>query len=289
MNKTSFIAGIVGLTGLLSMATPVQAGLFDKAKQRFNNVIQNAQPRRDNRKDRKEDFKENLRENVASRPAFVRALKRIKTSVVNGVLTAITGTTLTVESNGKSYTVLTGTFDTCTTKIKRFYWGTSDLSEYTVGDKLNIYGTWQDEGKTTIEACVIRDRSIQKRFGVFVGEVLSLTNTGWVMKPVGVKRSNQTITVTGSTKYTNRREQAITQADIKVGHRVKVKGMWNRVNNTVTEVTKVKDYSLPARVTGTVTPTPTPTPVVTATPTATPVVTATPTVTPTATPTPASP
>jgi len=90
------------------------------------------------------------------------------------------------------------------------------------------------------------------------------------MKPVGEKRANQTITVTASTKFVNRMQVAITQGDIQVGHRVRVKGMWDRTNNTVTDVTNVKDFNLPVRPTGSVTPS----------------VTATPTTTPTATPTP---
>jgi len=39
-----------------------------------------------------------------------------------------------------------------------------------------------------------------------------------------------------------------------------VKGMWDKTNNTITEVTHVKDYSLPPKPTITPTSVPTPTP-----------------------------
>ena len=256
MNKTSFIAGIFALTSLLSMATPVQATVLNRVENRI-----------DNRQEKRENFKENVLEKVASRPGLLRMFKKIRGAFAAGKITAINGTTLTVEKDGKSITVLTGVFDKCTTVFRRRFWGTSSLAEYTVGDSINVTGKWQDEAKTTIEACVIRDVSIQKMYVTFVGEVLSLTSNGWVMKTVG--RGNQTVTVTASTKFVDRREQAITQADVKVGHRVRIKrGLWNRVNNTVTEVTNVKDFSLPVRPSGTVAPTPTP--VATVTPTATP-------------------
>ncbi len=188
---------------------------------------------------------------VYAKPDALRAVARGRATIGLGKLTAMNGTTLTVERDGKSYTVLTGTFDKCTTKFNRRYWGTSSLSEYTLGDMINVYGIWQDDAKTTIEACVLRDISIQKRYGVFVGEITSLTSTGWVMTTVSDKRTSQMVTVTGSTKFVNRKEQAISQADIQVGHRVRVKGMGNRVNKTVTEVTHVKDFNLPERPTTT--------------------------------------
>ena len=188
--------------------------------------------------------------------AAVKSLFKSRVAFGSGKLTAINGTTLTVEKDGKTYSVLTGTFEKCSTHLRRRFWGTSTLTEFTVGDTVNVAGKFTDESKTTIEACVVRDVSIQKRFGVFVGEVTSLTSSGWVMTTVSEKRANQTVTVTTTTKYTNRKNETITQSNIKVGDRVRVKGMWNRVINTVTEVSNVKNYSLPVTTSVTVTPTP---------------------------------
>ncbi len=230
----------------------------------------------------RKDFREDVRERVASKVAAVKAMFKARISFGSGKLTAISGTTLTVEKNGKSYTVLTGTFEKCTTQFRRRFWGSSALAEFTVGDSVNVAGRFQNEEKTIIEACVVRDISIQKRFGVFVGEVTSLLSNGWVMNTVGEKRADQTVTVSSSTKYTNRKEQPIVKTDIKVGDRVRVKGLWNSSNNTVTEVKHVKDYSLPVVPSASVTATPT----VTATVSPTVSVTATVTATLTATPTP---
>lgn len=171
-----------------------------------------------------------------------------KAAIGAGTITAINGTTLTVDKGGTLYTVKTGTFDRCTTKFIRRFGAASGISEMTVGHTLNVTGIWEDvTAKTTVDACVIRDTSIQKRHGVFVGNVVSLTSTGWVMTTVRAKRDNQTVTVSASTKMTNRKNEAITQADIKVGHRVSVRGLWDSTNNTATEVTNVKDFSLPTR------------------------------------------
>lgn len=170
-----------------------------------------------------------------------------KAAIGAGTITAINGTTLTVDKSGTSYTVKTGTFPRCTTKFVRKFGAPSGISEMTVGHTLNVTGVWEDTSKTTVDACVIRDTSIQKRHGVFVGNVVSLTSTGWVMTTVRASRANQTVTVSGSTTLTNRANQAITQSDIQVGHKVSVKGMWDSTNNTATEVTKVKDFSLPTR------------------------------------------
>lgn len=243
MNKTTMIAGMFGVVFLLTVAAPVDASVFDN----FRNGFKKVEDRRDDRQERREDFKEDFREKMATRPAFVRALKKIRIVFGSGRITAINGTTFTVEKDDKTFTVLTSTFDGCTTVFRRRFWGNSSLTEYSVGNFVNVTGRFQDEAKTIIEACVVRNISIQKRFGAFVGEVLSLTSSGWVMSTVSDKRTNQTVTVSSNTKFNSRKEETIIQGDIQVGHRIRVKGMWNRTDNTITEVTSVKDYSLPLK------------------------------------------
>jgi hypothetical protein len=189
---------------------------------------------------------QDLREKIASKTDLLRSAAALRrAAIVRGEITAIADTTLTVEKDDTSYTVLTGAFDGCTTRFIRKYWGSSTIAELSVGDIVNVYGKWQDEAHTTIEACLIRDLSIQKRHAVFVGFVESLTASGWVMTTVGEKRPNQTVVVTADTKFVNRKEETILQSDILVDHRVRVKGLWNNDTNTVSEVTHVKDYTLP--------------------------------------------
>lgn len=187
-----------------------------------------------------------FRARLAQTKSTIKA-RHPKAAIGAGTVTAINGTTLTVDKSGTAYTVKTGTFDRCTTKFVRRFGAASGISEMTVGHTLNVTGIWEDSAKTTVDACVIRDTSIQKRHGVFVGNVVSLTSTGWIMTTVRANRANQTVTVSSTTTMTNRANQTITQSDIQVGHRVSVKGVWDSTNNTATEVTNVKDFSLPTR------------------------------------------
>lgn len=169
---------------------------------------------------------------------------KARAAIGTGQVTAKSGTTLTVEKDGKSYTVLTDD----KTQFRRRFWGKGSLDEILVGHQVNVIGVWTDDAKTTIQAKLVRDVSVQKRFGVFFGTVKSLTANGWVMSTVSEKRTDQTVTVSASTKFVNRKEETITQADVAVGHRVRVKGLWDSAANTVTEVTHVKDFNLPLRV-----------------------------------------
>lgn len=247
---TKFIALVVISTFLfLSVSGAVTAVSLPILRAEVNQV-------RETRRDLKEDIKEK----ISSNTAVIKAWLSGRIVIGSGKLTAISDTTLTVEKDGKSYQVKTGSLDKCTTQFKRRFWGSSNLKEFTIGDKLNVIGWWEDEAKTTIKACFVRNISIQKRFGVFIGEVLSLTTTGWTMSTLSSKRPDQTVVVSGSTKFTNRKNESVQQSDVQVGHRVRVNGLWNNLNNTITEVIKVKDFSLPlkANVTSTTTATITP-------------------------------
>ncbi len=194
--------------------------------------------RQELREERKDFFQE-LRQK--SKNLFEKFSVMGRAMILKGQITAKTDTTLTVEKDGKSYTVNLGD----KTILRRRFGGKSDLVEFSVGDTVNVYGTWTDDTKTAINARMVRNISIQKRFAVFIGQVKEIVGSGWVMTTLSSKRPDQTVTVSPSTKFVNRKEETITQGDIKVGHRVRVKGLWDSSTNTVTEVTHVKDFSLP--------------------------------------------
>lgn len=175
------------------------------------------------------------------KPNIVERLFGKRPHLANALVTAVNSSTLTVTVNGKTYTILTDS----NTRFGRKFWGKGSLSDISVNDRINVIGTWTDSSQTSIQATLVRDLSVQKRRGVFFGEVTSLTSNGFVMKTI--QRGNQTITITGSTKLINRKEQTITQADIKVGDKVRVSGLWDNVANTITETTKIKDFTLPAQ------------------------------------------
>ena len=236
--------GMLAAAGLVSvqLATPVIA-------------VNPGQVQKEVRKEMREELKEDLRERVGSRPGLFQKFFNLKgrAAIGTGKVTAKSGTTLTVEKDGKSYTVLTDD----KTQFRRRFWGKSSLDEIVIGHTVNVIGLWTDDAHTTVQAKLVRDLSVQKRFGVFMGVVKSLTGSGWVMGTVSEKRADQTVTVSSSTEFENRKGETIVQSDILIGHRVRVKGLWDREANTVTEVSQVKDFNLPV-VSATTTATPTP-------------------------------
>jgi len=183
------------------------------------------------------DFKQKL----ASLTAQFRLFRNGHIAIANGEITAINGTTLTVTKDSKTYTVHTDG----NTKFRRKFWGTSNLTEFSVGDKVNIIGSWEDDAKTTIKALLIRDISIQKRHGVFFGSITAKSDTGFTL--ASKKRGDQAVTVASDTKYVNRKEETITFNDLAVGQQIRVRGLWDSTHATITEVAKIKDFSLPPR------------------------------------------
>ncbi len=188
-----------------------------------------------------------LPERVGSRPGLLKKVfetNRGRAALGTGVIKSKSGNavpaTLVVTKDGKDYTVNVDD----KTQLRRRFWGKATLAEMSVGDTVNVIGLWTDDTKTTIQAKLIRDASIEKRFGVFIGTVLSLSSSGWTMQ---TGRGVETVTVSSATKFVNRKGETLFQADVKVGHKVRAKGLWDNKLNTVTEVSGVKDYSLPTK------------------------------------------
>lgn len=232
----SLTVGAAGVMALMSVA-PVLAVKPAWLTQRGEN------PRAEIRESTGSGTPEGTRSGVLERLENLFMGKRAV--IVNGTLTALSGTsvpaTLTVTKNGKTYSVLVD----AKTQLRRRFWGKSTLSEMNIGDSLSVIGKWTDNTQTTIQATSVRNLSVQKRSGVFFGTVSSLSGTGWVMGTI--RRGNQTVTVSSTTSFINRSGQTITRADVKVGNRVRVRGLWDSQANTITEVTQVKDYSWPAQ------------------------------------------
>lgn len=185
----------------------------------------------------------------AQSPTAKKAVRFVATSahLTNASVTAISETTLTVTKDGKPYTINT----TAKTKFGRRFWGKSSLSEISVGDTVNIWGKWTDEGQTTIDTRLIRDLSIQKRQGVFIGTVQGKSDSGFTLQTKN--RGVQTVTADKNTKYYNRMGRFITLNDINANDKVKVRGLWDNKLNTITQVLYVKDFSQPPPPTPTVT------------------------------------
>jgi hypothetical protein len=223
---------------------------------------------------------QNLKNTITSRMNDLKNKINSRAVLSGAQITGISGTTLTVMKDGKTYTVNTDG----NTRLRRRFFGKANVAEMSVNDSVNIIGKWTDDAHTVIQSQQIRDMSIQKRFGIFVGTVTA--ENGNTLTVNTFNRGTQNVTVSGTTKYTDRRNAGLSLGDVQVGHRIRVKGMWDKTNNTITEVSEIKDYNLPVKASATPTPAPTAGP--TAAPTVTPAPTDTPmpTVVPTATPTP---
>lgn len=231
MNKF-IVLGVIAL--VLSTGSPVLASDEDG---RVRKLTQEQPEKAGSREGLVKRFFDNIRSRAA-----------IGTGTISTIDTA--AKSFKVTKDGKDYTVLTDD----KTQFRYRFGAKGAFSDLVVGHQVNVIGLWTNETKTTVQAKLVRDMAIQKRFGVFIGKVLSVNANGWVMTTVSGKRSDQTVTVTSDTKFVNREEKAITQAEILLGHRIRVKGLWDRVNNTVTNVTHVKDFDLPVRPTPTTTP-----------------------------------
>jgi hypothetical protein len=162
---------------------------------------------------------------------------------ITGNLAAISSSSLTVNTaDGKNYTV-----DITNAQCRRRFGGKCEWSELAVGDRLNVIGKWTDDSKTTINAKLVRDASIQKRHGVVFGKVTAKGDASFTMD---VKKGGETLTVTvytGSAKFINRKEEVIAYGDIQIGHRVRAKGLWDRTLKEMRETTEVKDFDIPAK------------------------------------------
>jgi len=187
-----------------------------------------------------------------------RELKNLKDKIigsvariVNGTVTVKTDNSITVTKDGKAYTVNVGD----KTKLRRHFWGDSSLSEISVNDLVNVWGKFTDDAKSIINAALIRDLSVQKRSGVFFGTVSSKGDGTFLMQTVN--RGSQTVTI-GSAKIINRKGKTINFDGINGGDRVRVRGMWDKSNNTITDVAEIKDFTQPVIKTS-VTPSVTPT------------------------------
>jgi hypothetical protein len=192
------------------------------------------------RQEIKQEVKEDLKAGRVIKPTVTRKnILNEKASIGGGKITAKGVNTLTVDKDGKVYTV---NID-AKTQLRRRFWGKATLDEMQAGDSVNVIGKFTDEAKTIIQALLVRDSSIQKRAGVFFGTVASVAGSTITVNTE--KRGVQTLTVDAKTKYTNRKEQKIALADILTGHKLRFRGLWDNATNAVTEVTQVRDFSLP--------------------------------------------
>ncbi len=201
------------------------------------------------RYDLKQDFQDEEKERTASRSNTLNVIRGTRVEISGGEIKTIESSKITVEKDSKTYIVVTDH----KTRFHRKYWGNTGIAEMIIGDKVNVRGIWDDETVYRVKAYFIRDLSIQKRFGVFFGTINTKSDTGFVLDTG--KRGVQTVTIKSDTHYTNRKDETITLGDLKEGDKVRLRGLWNSQNLTITEVEKIKDFSLPQFLSPSSTPT----------------------------------
>ncbi len=142
---------------------------------------------------------------------------------IEGAVTAIQGTTLTVQAkNGGTYTV-----DASGAKFVRRFGAAMVIGDIQINDQLHVEG--RIDGNTVV-AKLVRDESLQARHGEFSGKVTTITGTSFVIQTSG--RGTQTIMTTASTTIM-KQGATTTLSAIPVGTQVKVRGVWNTSNNNV--------------------------------------------------------
>lgn len=210
--------------------------------------------RREIKNEIKETIKEEKKE--ASGPALNgKDIKEIKNGLLGKVKdflkknlqfeARVKGKIAMIGSNNFSLSGDDGTFQvniTDKTKILRKFGGKSSLSEYSIGDEVVVFGKFTDDTKLIIDAKTVKNNSIQKRFGAFFGKVTIKNNDNFIMETA--ERGTQTVYF-GTAKFVDRKEVNISYTDIKAGDRVRVKGVWDKTLNKISEVNQIKDFSIP--------------------------------------------
>jgi hypothetical protein len=171
--------------------------------------------------------------------------ERLKAMGINtklvGQLATVSGTVLTVSKNKINYKVNISD----KTQLLRRFGGLSKLSEFSVGDRLNIVGNWVAGSNTEINATYIRNMSISKKNGVFNGKVTAKTTDSLTIEIN--KKKKQTVEVTTSAAYKNRDGGTIVFADIQIGDRVAVRGVWDSKLKKIIEVSLIRDLTIPKK------------------------------------------
>ncbi len=181
-------------------------------------------------------------------PDFGNGKSSIEVVIKAGKVTEIGTDLIKVSIFGQTFSVkLAGT-----TKIVRYFWGSSSIDELSVGDIVNVWGYMDASDYATINAKTVRDVSIQSKHGVFKGTVESVGVDSFIVKTED--KGNQTVLVSADTKIMKPaigivcaqslnvvcpKEIAGTLADIKSGSVVVVRGVWNKTLSQIKAVSVV--------------------------------------------------
>ena len=158
-------------------------------------------------------------------------IKAATVSAISSVTATSTPNLLKVKVFGQEYKIEVAT----DTNVVRHYWGKSaiDLSEFSVGDIINAYGTLDSVDPFLIHAKTVRNVSIQKRHTVFTGKILSIaSSTNSFTIETDKKTSSVVVNADSNTKiYSGKNLKSF--SDLQVNMRVLVRGIWDKTLSKV--------------------------------------------------------
>lgn len=167
--------------------------------------------------------------NFRARPAFFNKAK----------LVAVADKALTVDYNKSIYKILINE----QTRLMRRYGGVAKLEEFKANQLLLISG--KRISPDTIEAKYIFNWSIEKYQGAYVGVIdsISLDNAVVILKTTS--RGPLTIRLEEGSKILHRNDEK-SLADLVVGAKVVVTGLWDKQAKTITEIQKIVVLIMPS-------------------------------------------
>ena len=284
--------GILGMTAAPAFAEsrPFTAQLqiiSDQIKaiqEKINQLRSGLKDAKDETKEVKKDIKDKIKDlrNIANIPGVELRQHLSLTELGNGRVEALIKAGVISEIAGDGAFIKVKIFNaeykatiSSDTNIVRNSWGASELSEFSVGDIVNVHGFMDTGDYATIVTRTIRNVSIQKLHGVFQGAIKEIVSPG-VFSFESRDRGVLTVMTGEETKIFIGRELK-NFADLQVGMTGLVRGIWDRT------LSKVQALLIIMKPLPTTSPTPAPTPTESPTPIPTPTESPTPTPTPTPT------
>ena len=244
--KKSIISLIILFT-FLTIVSPLSAetNLGREIKETIKETVEEGKEASLSPKEIRRDVRKTVKEEVQDRKQNL--LNKVKDFMKKNLRfeARVKGKITVIGSNNFSLSGDDGTFQiniTDKTKILRKFGGKSSFSELSVGNELMVFGKFTDDTKSVIDAKTIKNNSIQKRFGAFFGKVTVKNSDNFVMETA--ERGTQTVYF-GDAKFVQRNEINMTYSDLKIGNRVRVKGIWDKALSKINEVIQIKDFSIP--------------------------------------------
>jgi len=219
-----------------STASTTKGAKTEKWQEIKNKIEEKKEVQKEKQEEKREEKREQVRANFSNQTVVVRGdLVQIKgislpTELVVKVLEAkpekksSTSTTSTVPAVNQNITVKV---DEKTNFVRKF-WGHNSIEELTVGDKVMVVAKINTDG--TYQGQMVKDESIYFKQKFLAGTV-STTSSSSVNIKVGDK--DMVVKVNDDTKIIKSGVTSTTLANLVVGDKILVKGVYNTQNDSV--------------------------------------------------------